>query len=156
MADTKAFFDTNIFIYTFDEEDIFKQQTAQSCIESYVGVSRANISSQVVQEFCSIATRKLADVMTTNQLQDYLSEVLAPLCKHCPTPDFYYRVIRLQERYQISFYDAMIVQAAIDMDCDVIYSEDLQHGQEYNGVEVVNPFLGCVNKFDISPKIPLI
>jgi len=51
------------------------------------------------------------------------------------------RAMDLEQRYQISFWDAMIVQAAESAACEVLYSEDLSHGQEYGGVLVVNPFL---------------
>lgn len=52
------------------------------------------------------------------------------------------RALELEQRYQISFWDAMIVQAAESAGCEVLYSEDLPHGQEYGSVLVVNPFLG--------------
>lgn len=68
-------------------------------------------------------------------------ELLAPFLAHQPDATFYLRVLETYERYSLSFYDAAIVQAANDLNCTILYSEDLQAGARYGKVKVVNPFL---------------
>ncbi|HSH31941.1 MAG TPA: PIN domain-containing protein [Candidatus Saccharimonadales bacterium] len=134
------FFDTNILIYAHDRRDPRKRQRAQRLIREVVATGQGAISTQVVREFCNVAL-KPAVSLVSRELQMVLQGELQPLLRHRPDVDFYQRTVGLWERESIGFYDALIVQAALDLGCKTLYSEDLQDGREYGGLTVKNPFL---------------
>lgn len=137
----KAFIDTNIFIYAQDEEDKQKALVAQKLITQLFKTHTGSISTQVVQEFCNVTLKKASQPLTVTEVNDIADELLLPLLAHTPDGSFYKRVLKTYARYSLSFYDSMVVQAAIDLQCDVLYSEDMQNGAHYGGVTAVNPFL---------------
>ncbi|HUD06590.1 MAG TPA: PIN domain-containing protein [Candidatus Saccharimonadales bacterium] len=137
----QAFFlDTNIFVYAQDRDNSPKQKIANKLIREALNNSQGVISSQVVQEFCNVAVSKFSQSMKTSDLKEYLRVTLSRLWQHVPSLDFYYRAVELFERDSLSFYDALIVQAAIDLGCDRLYSEDLQSGRKFGNLTIVNPF----------------
>jgi predicted nucleic acid-binding protein len=89
----------------------------------------------------SIALRKFARPLSVSESREYLGVVLLPLCQHYPSTAFYDRALLLREETGFSFYDALVVTAAIETGCSVLLSEDLQHGREVKGVTIVNPFV---------------
>ncbi|HLA49170.1 MAG TPA: PIN domain-containing protein [Candidatus Saccharimonadales bacterium] len=135
-----AFFDTNIVVYQFDRTSPVKEKKSQELFEQYIAEDKAFISSQVVQEFMNVALRKFDTQIPARELKLTIEELLSPICQHFPTIDYYYRALALFLRESISFYDALIIQAAIDLGCSILYSEDLQTGRVYGSVRVKNPF----------------
>lgn len=129
----KVFFDTNVLLYLLSA-DAAKADRAEELVASG-GV----ISVQVLNEFASVAARKLG--MSHAEVRDALEPIRA-LCVVTPlTVEIHDRAIQLAERYGYSIYDALIVAAALEADCDTLYSEDLQHGQVIDGGLVIsNPF----------------
>jgi predicted nucleic acid-binding protein len=99
------------------------------------------ISTQVVQEFLSLALRKFARPMSLSEARDYLKSVLIPLCQQFPALSFYDHALLVQEETGFSFYDALIVAATIEAGCSMLLSEDLQHGRTVQSVAILNPFL---------------
>jgi predicted nucleic acid-binding protein len=97
------------------------------------------LSVQVLQEFYVTITRKLAHSLTGDVAAQLVSS-LAEWHIHSPQPDDVLGAIDLHQRYQISFWDAMIIRSALRMGCDRIWSEELNPTQIYDGVQVVNPF----------------
>lgn len=95
---------------------------------------------QVVQEFLNVTTRKLRSQLSPAQASDYLQEVLAPLCAIDPDMGIYQKALELQSRWQFSFYDSLIIAAAVAADCETLFSEDLQHNQRIESLTIVNPF----------------
>ncbi len=138
--------DTNVLVYAFDTSDSAKHQRAQQLLEQATQSNDSGVSSQVIQEFCNVALKKFEVTFTTGELLLVLEEILLPLWRHLPSPDFYKNTIRLAGNYQLSFYDALIVQAALDLDCDTLYSEDLQAGQQFGKLSIVNPFAASNEK----------
>ena len=135
-----AFVDTNVVIYAHDARDLRKQRIAQDLLEDLSIHSQAVVSSQVVQEFCHVMLRGERPLMVMTDLKTVLSEVLFPLMNHTPDPSFYESALDLHNRYSLGYYDALIVQSAIDLGCDTLYSEDLQAGQKFGKLTVINPF----------------
>jgi predicted nucleic acid-binding protein len=78
--------------------------------------------------------------MNAAQAGRYLSEVLSPLCRVLASIDLYRRALDLSERWQFAFYDAIVVAAALQAGCQILYSEDLPHGQRVEGLRIINPF----------------
>ncbi len=126
-------------LYIYDERDPSKQLNARSLFVKNTEKDLLVISTQVIQEFCNVILNK---IKSTNEagLIKVVSEVLAPLLGHTPDKGFYLNALDLHASASISFYDSLIVQAAIDLDCSTLYSEDLQHGQKFGKLQVINPF----------------
>lgn len=139
MSD-RAFLDTNILVYTFDDSAPDKRETARGLVRRALEDGGAIISWQVVQEFLSLASRKFARVLCAADRARYLQGVLAPLCEVFPTVELYGVALDVQERWQLSFYDASILAAALVADCGTVFTEDLHHGLVVRGLSVVDPF----------------
>ncbi len=140
MNAKKFFLDTNIIAYTFDETAEKKQAIAQQLLERAFK-KEGVISYQVIQEFMNLALRKFKPPMTNIQAKRYLEEVLLPICDYYPVDAFYKRGLDIQNRWKFSWYDSLIVTAALESGCDVLYTEDLQHAQNIETLTVWNPFL---------------
>ena len=135
----QIFLDTNVLVYLFDSDAPVKQARAREIIETEALGGRALISTQVLQEFYVCITRKLA-------------EPLDPEIAHRAVEDFsVFPIVQVDVRMilsaiqrnrkdKISFWDALIVQAAIHGGAKTIYTEDLQHGRELDGLKIENPF----------------
>src|SRR6266536_850535 len=134
------FLDTNIVVYAYDHRDQRKQQVARGILRDAVVNGAGVISSQVVQEFCNVMLRLRPPFIREDNLREILQQILAPLIQHLHSADFYLRAIRLYTDESLSFYDALIVQAALDIECTILYSEDLQAGRRFGGLVVVDPF----------------
>lgn len=134
------FIDSNVFAYLFDESDAGKRQIAQFLIHAALANGSAQISFQVVQETLNVITQKLAVPITHEDARDFLDQLLLPLWKINPNRTLYQRALDLQARYQFSFYDSLIIAAALEAGCKTLYSEDLQHGQQIEGLTIENPF----------------
>ncbi len=140
MSD-KYFIDTNIVVYSFDPNDQRKQDIAQELIQNALQEQTGCISSQVIQEFLNVSTRKFKPPLSHPDSLRYLNTVLAPLCEVFTSLDLLRRTIEVSERWQYSLYDSMIITAALQANCAALYSEDLQHGQQIESLTIVNPFV---------------
>jgi predicted nucleic acid-binding protein len=134
------FIDTNIFIYLFDETDDRKRAIAEQLIQQALETRNACISYQIIQETLNVVTRKLPSPMSTENARRFLEQILIPLWQTMPSPTLYQQGLELQARYGFSFYDALIVAAALESGCTRLYTEDLQHGQQVGELLIENPF----------------
>ena len=132
------FLDSNVLVYMFDTTDIDKHQRAENLIYRSLESGTGCISYQVVQETLNIVTRKLG--ATRGQASRLLDDVLIPLWQVNPTHALYRRALNLQGEYGFSFYDSLIVAAALEAGCTRLYSEDLQDSQQIQGLTIRNPF----------------
>jgi predicted nucleic acid-binding protein len=133
MKDARVFFDTNILLYLLSEDN-----EKASCVETLVSKG-GFISVQVLNEFASVAYRKLG--MTYAEIREYLVTIRA-ICDIRPLMvETHLLGLDIAERYGFSFYDSLIVGAALLADCSTLYSEDMQHGQKIeNSIMIANPF----------------
>ena len=132
------FLDTNVLVYLFDETDDYKRGRAERLVQQALENGTGCISYQVVQETINVITKKLN--ATPEKARQILDCALIPLWRVNPNRMLYQRGLELQTRYNLSSYDSLIVAAALDAGCKTLYSEDLQHGQQIEGVTVTNPF----------------
>lgn len=132
------FFDTNVLIYLFDETDDAKRERAELLIQQALDNETGCISYQVVQETMNVITRKLN--ATPEKVRQLLDSVLVPLWQINPTRTLYRHGLDLQARYGFSFYDSLIIAAALEAGCTCLYSEDMQDGQQIQGLTIQNPF----------------
>lgn len=140
MSD-RYFLDTNIFVYSFDELNPAKKQKALALIANALKTEDGLISWQVTQEFLNVATRKFKTPLKPEDAELYLQKVLDPLCRVFPGLEVYQSALDLMRRTGYSFYDCLILAGAKNGGCTILYSEDLQHGQQVDSVKIVNPFV---------------
>lgn len=134
------FIDSNVFIYSLDLDSPEKRATARRLVEDVLHSGEGRISFQVIQETLSVITRKFQRTVSPDDARQFLDEVLVPLWRVMPTQRLYERALDIQARYRYSFYDSLIIAAALAAGCTRLYSEDLQHGQRIEGLTIANPF----------------
>jgi predicted nucleic acid-binding protein len=135
----EVFVDTNVFLYAIDEEPSSNKKRIRA--QHLLLTERWGWSIQVAAEFFVNAVSPKRPFRLTPSdaaafLETWLSYPTLPL-----TADLVRHAIAIHQRFQLSYWDAAIIAAASRLGCQIIYSEDLNHGQEYEGVRVVNPFL---------------
>jgi len=142
----KYFLDTNVLVYTFDVSHPAKQKRASELVADALLENKGIISYQVVQEFLNVATKKFATPMSPLDANLYFEQVLMPLCDFYPDSEFYQFALTLKHQIRFSFYDSLIVAAALKSHCKILYSEDMQDGQEIGDLVIRNPFDGVVRR----------
>jgi predicted nucleic acid-binding protein len=140
MSD-RFFLDTNIFVYAFDAQAPLKAKKSAHLIRRAADTGEGIISYQVVQEFLSVAFRRFAQPMSVAEAEQYLITVLRPLLAVHSSPAIYFEALRIVEKHRMPWYDSLIVAAALEGQCERLYSEDFQHGRKIEGVRIENPFL---------------
>jgi predicted nucleic acid-binding protein len=135
------FLDTNILVYAYDRSAGQKHVMAAELMEACWENENGCLSIHVLQEFFVTVTRKIAaplDPQTTRQIVADLAQWRL----HTPEANDLLQAIDLQQNSQLNFWDAQVIQSAASLGCQQLQSEDLNHGQVYGGVQVVNPFRG--------------
>jgi predicted nucleic acid-binding protein len=140
MSD-RYFLDTNIFVYSLDPVDPRKARIAEELVTRGVGSRLGVISYQVVQEFMNVSLRQFRATMTVTELELYFFKVLLPMMTIPSSSGLFVEALRLQAAGQIVWYDSLVVAAAIQGGCEILYSEDMQHGRHFGDLVVQNPFL---------------
>ena len=134
-----VFVDTNVLVYWRDVSDPVKQSRAEDWI-AYLGRGRAaRISFQVLQELYATLTRKAQPTFDAEEARAIVRD-LAALRPVAVDMTILERAWRVQERYILSWWDALIVAAAHTCACSALLTEDLQHGQLLDEVRVIDPF----------------
>jgi predicted nucleic acid-binding protein len=132
MSGADVFLDTNILLYLVSAE------TAKADRAEELVAAGGVISVQVLNEFASVALRKFA--MGLPEIREVLSALRA-ICSVEPLSERTHDLaLELTERFQLCFYDSLIVAAAILADCSILYSEDMQDAQTIESVTIRNPF----------------
>lgn len=134
----RTFLDTNILLYAEDGRVPAKQERAREVIAALVGESSAVISTQVLQEYFVIATKKLG--VTAEAAQESIANY-AQLDVVIIQPALITAAIELHRLRGLSFWDALIVRAAVEAGCTRLASEDLQAGRSFESLTVENPFV---------------
>ena len=140
MAAVPVFFDTNILVYLFSMDDPDKQQTAERLYLSACADASATVSTQVMQEFYAVTTRTVHHTLAAGTARLAAQEFSGQNLVRLEAP----MLLRAMDRTvsdSISFWDALIVEAALAGGCRTLYSEDFQHGRAFGPLRVVNPFL---------------
>jgi predicted nucleic acid-binding protein len=134
----KRFLDTNILLYLLSA-DAAKAQRAEELV-----AERGWVSVQVLNEFASVASRKLR--MSIPDIRECLEPIRSTCVVEPVTVETHGRGLDVAERFGLSLYDSMIVAAALLAGCDILYSEDLQDGQRIDGLRIRNPFSSLGSK----------
>lgn len=136
----RAFFDTNVLVYLFDRDAPDKQRVARTLLEREASAGRATLSTQVLQEFFVTVTRKLGVPVEHDQAERAVRSLSDLSVVQVDTP-LILTAIETSRRLRISFWDALIVGAALHSGSTVLYTEELQHSQEIDGLTISNPFV---------------
>jgi len=134
-----VFFDTNVLIYIHDQRFPYKRDIARHIYLRHLYEKSIVISTQVLQEFYTILTSKIKQVPPKQA--EALTAQLAELYVVSIQPSHVLDAISLHSRHRLSFWDSLILVAAKTADARLVLSEDLGHGQTYDGVRVENPFV---------------
>lgn len=137
----KSFLDTNIIVYAFGQSFPEKARIAQRLITDGAADKQAIISYQVVQEFINVALRGFRLAIVRSDLESFVLTALFPMMAISSSSALVIEGLRLHGESQLAWYDALIVAAALQGRCKVLYSEDLQHGRRFGDLVIQNPFL---------------
>jgi predicted nucleic acid-binding protein len=136
----RSFFDTNVLVYLFDAGAPEKQAKARQLLEREVTEGQAILSTQVLQEFYVAVTRKLAEPLDPRTAEQALFHLAQLPVSQVDTALVLNAALR-SRKDRLSFWDSLIVETALNAGADRLYTEDLHHGQDLDGLLVVNPFL---------------
>lgn len=139
------FLDTNIAIYCFDDTAPLKQSRAKDIMAHGASSGMGVVSYQALQEFCNVASASKRLALSTEQTMAFASLLLAPMNQVAPSLALLTAALKIKTDVGYSFYDSLIVAAAVQAGCHILYSEDMQHGQLVAGLRIVNPFLNTAN-----------
>ena len=133
------FFDTNVLVYAFDEEEPEKRAVALDLIDEHLVKGDGTVSVQVLREFYS-AVRKGPRPLSDEDAAAAVGR-LAGFSPASEDASMVLRAVRRHQEMSLSFWDALIVEAALKSGADRLFTEDLRHGQVIEGMRVENPFL---------------
>lgn len=130
----EAFFDTTILIYVLTKKD------PRAAIAEELLATGGSVSVQVLSEFVAVSRRKLRK--RWDEIEEALSAVLDLCGEPVPiTVDIHEAALKIAQRYGYHIYDSLMIAAAHDAGCAILYSEDMQHGQRIGSLRIKNPFL---------------
>jgi predicted nucleic acid-binding protein len=132
------FVDTNIFVYANDAEAGARHTASVDLLADIWSRSAGALSTQVLVEFCAAASRKLR--MTSEEVADAIRPLSAWMI-HRPGHAEILSAIHLQRRHLLSWWDAMVVNSAIQTEASILWTEDLNHGQRFGDLTIQNPFV---------------
>jgi predicted nucleic acid-binding protein len=131
----KVFLDTNIIVYSYSSTEADKRGIAQKLIIK----SNSFISTQVLQELTNIITKKLK--YSYENAAAVIKETCTNNQLHVNTHNTILQACTIADRYGISFYDSLIISAALECDCEILYSEDMHHEMMIDKkLKIINPF----------------
>jgi predicted nucleic acid-binding protein len=135
----RVFVDSNVLVYERDSSEPEKQPLAEAWVRRLWETRSARVSYQVLHEYYVNVTTKLKPGLTTDEAQRDVRDLMAwkPLALDWTILDGAFTV---EHRFRLSFWDALIVSAAQRAECPYLLTEDLQSGQDFDGVVVLNPF----------------
>jgi len=139
MSDKRKFADTNVLVYAFDSSEPKKQKIAQNLLKNDGSKGRIVLSTQVLQEFFVVITRKLPKPLSVDDAYKAVSNFAEyPLVQ--VDKFLILRAIKRSSSDNVSFWDALIIEAALQTDCEILLSEDMQTGRKIDQLTIENPF----------------
>ena len=134
----KVFFDSNILVYYVDQTDLRKQEIARKLIKEAISNGNGVLSTQCLQEFYNVVTKKLlCDKENAKKLVKMFADNFPITQISVPV---ILSAVDISIKTQFSFWDSLILSAAKDTGCIIVFSEDLTHGQLVEGSRIINPF----------------
>lgn len=139
MSGSRIFVDTNVLVYSYDTDAGIKHETARSVLRELWESRTGAVSTQVLQEFYVTVTRKLPKPLAQQTARKIIDTYRAwPV--HRPQVSDVTLASELEERHKLSFWDALVITSAQQSEAQSLLSEDLQDGQRFGELVIVNPF----------------
>lgn len=135
----KCFLDTNVLIYAWDNNEIEKKKRINSFLRTVEEDYHPVISTQTLGEFFNIGIKKIG--LTKDQAVSVCQKLSLVYPVYEITTENVFHAMNISKETQFSYWDSLIVAMAVDTGCTILYSEDLNNGQEIEGVKIVNPFV---------------
>jgi len=130
-----CFIDTNILVYCYTSDEPVRQQKAFNIAKG----SETFISTQVLTELSNTLKKKFK--LNWQAIENVIAEVSSDFNVYVNKPATIERACQIADKYQYSFYDSLIIAAALSSNCKILYSEDMQDGQAIeNSLKIINPF----------------
>lgn len=138
---TRDFFDTNVLVYAISDNEPEKQAQARVLLTAAIENNTGTISAQVLGEFftISISPRRVQPPLTPAEARSVIEQV-SVLSVVALDLELVRRAVHTSQRYQISYWDSLIIAAAERAGCARVFTEDLNSGQTYHGIVAINPF----------------
>lgn len=134
----RVFVDTNVFVYAHVSNDKAKHDTALALFRDSLAGSRLWISTQILSEFYSAMSKNKYE---HDKIVEFIFAIMRSTNMQSVTPETVETALRIKGKYQLSYWDSLMIAAALLSECDVIYTEDLQHNQVIEGrLTIKNPF----------------
>lgn len=141
------FLDTNIFVYALLTSEPRKKLRAVQLLEQALASHTGCVSYQVIQEFANVGLRKFAQCFSVHECKQFIDAAMQPLNRVVSSPELFEAALNLHDETRYSFYDCLVIAAALQAGANVLYTEDLQHNQLIDGrLRIVNPFLDVANE----------
>jgi predicted nucleic acid-binding protein len=137
----RSFLDTNVILSAFDQASPRKARISRQLITDGVEGKQSIISYQVVQEFVNVALKAFRIVLVRADLESFLLTAMFPMAAISPSSHLVMQALQVQAAHRIAWYDSLIVAAALQGNCRILYTEDMQHGQRFGDLVVHDPFL---------------
>jgi len=136
MQDSLVFVDSNVVIYVYSQTEKDKQAKASDILTNYDCL----VSTQVLNEYCNVCIKK--NFISVFDIQKDINEILNNCGFYIVNETTISKALFVRNRYGFSYYDSLIVASALECECSILFSEDMQHGQIIeNKLKIVNPFL---------------
>ena len=149
-AATLVFLDTNIFVYAFLASEPRKRAKAVQLIEACLGSAQGCVSYQVIQEFANVARKKFITRLGADDCKTFIDAAMQPMNRVASSTQLVHEALNLQDELKYSFYDCVMLAAALQAGAATLYTEDLQHWQLVRGtLRIANPFLEVANEADV-------
>jgi predicted nucleic acid-binding protein len=143
----RAFFDTNVIVYAHDLRAGLKQQRAAALLDTHARAGTLVVGTQVlIESYNALLRRALLSRAEAIEVIETMARVTVVPADAASV----LRGLHLAQRYQLSHWDGLVVQAALDAGCTTLFTEDLQAGQRFGDLEVVNPFADAAHQ----PRAP--
>lgn len=139
-----SFLDTNVFLYAAMRDLAAGDRYKKSIATDLIARGELGTSTQVLAEFYCNARRKGSDPLTHDEAMEWIELIAALPCANVDA-DLVRAGASIATRYGISYWDGAVLAAATELNAEIFYSEDLNHGQRYGDVTVINPFLETSN-----------
>ena len=143
----KTFVDTNVLVYAHDTAAGDRHITAKRILGELWDSRDGSLSTQVLQEFYAVATRKLKPAISRREARGLVA-AYGEWCDDATERQLIVAASRLEEQHTLAFWDALIVEAAVRAGAGLLFSEDLQDGRQFGTLTVANPFTVNGNRPD--------
>ena len=135
----EIFVDTNVFIYAYSDDDMIKHKKAENLLRKDLAESSITISVQILSEFYSVMAKSK---LPHSEIAYYVKEIAKQTYVKSITIETIELCLRIKEKYHFSWWDSLVLSTALESNCSILYSEDLQHGQIIeNSLKIMNPFV---------------